>query len=177
MPIIAWDTPHRLPDDGRSARGDHRSGRRPRPFGWGGLIMANPDPPEKPPRVQTRILAAPKIRQVYWCDFWRDAHLPEMWKTRPVVVLSYNNHLHSPCLVIPLSTVDHDPNDPWAYKLHFEIDGVASWAVCNMPSTVAPSRFTQFKGGKIPLLSPTDFNEILARLMKWIPRPFPLPNG
>jgi mRNA interferase MazF len=133
--------------------------------------MANLESPDKPPRVQTRILAAPKIRQVYWCDFWRDAHLPEMWKTRPVVVVSYRNKLHSPCTVIPLSTVVHDPKDAWAYKLDFQIDGVTSWAVCNMPSTVAPSRFSQFKG-RIPLLPETDFNEILARLLKWLPRPF-----
>jgi hypothetical protein len=60
------------------------------------LVMAKPDPPDKPPRVQPRILAAPKIRQIYWCDFWLDAHLPEMWKTRPVVVVSYKNTLHGP---------------------------------------------------------------------------------
>ncbi len=38
---------------------------------------------------QPRIIAAPKIRQLYWCDFWCDAQLPEMWKTRPVIVVSY----------------------------------------------------------------------------------------
>lgn len=127
---------------------------------------------EAPPRVPPRILAAPKIRQIYWCDFWQDAHLPEMWKTRPVVVVSYKNTLHGPCLVVPLSTVPHDPADPWAYRLSVEIEGVASWAICNLPSTVAPSRFSQFKG-KIPLLPKPDFNEVLGRLMKWLPVPFP----
>ncbi len=39
----------------------------------------------------------------------------------------------------------HDPKDPSAYKLGFEIDGVETWAICNQPSTVAPSRFTQFR--------------------------------
>ena len=66
-----------------------------------------------------------------------------MWKTRPVVVVSYKNTLKGPCLVIPLSTVPHDPGDPWAYRLRHEIHGVASWAICNLPSTVAPSRLTR----------------------------------
>lgn len=129
--------------------------------------------PEKPPRVAPRIAAAPKIRQVYWCDFWQDAHLPEMWKTRPVVVMSYRNTLHGPCSVVPLSTVPHDDNDPWAVKLAHQIGGVQSWAICNQISTVAPSRFSQFRG-QIPLLPKSDFNQVLARLMKWLPGPFAL---
>jgi len=43
----------------------------------------------KPPWVVPRIKAAPKIRQIYWCEYWQDARLPEMWKTRPVIVISY----------------------------------------------------------------------------------------
>ena len=58
----------------------------------------------KPPWVAPRIKAAPKIRQIYWCDYWQDARLPEMWKTRPVIVVSYKNTLTGPCLVVPVST-------------------------------------------------------------------------
>ena len=126
---------------------------------------------QKPPRVPPRIKAAPKIRQIYWCDFWQDAHLPEMWKTRPVIVLSYKNALHGPCLVVPLSTVPHDAADPWAFKLGFQINSVPSWAICNQPSTVAPSRFSQF-AGQIPRLPAEDFNEVLSRVLKWLPVPF-----
>lgn len=126
---------------------------------------------QKPPRIAPRIRAAPKIRQVYWCDFWRDAHLPEMWKTRPVIVISYKNSLYGPCLVVPLSTVPHDDADPWACKLMFQINGVTSWAICNQLSTVAPSRFSQFSG-KIPVLPIADFNQVLARVVKWLPVPF-----
>ena len=64
----------------------------------------------KPPWVQPRIKAAPKIRQIYWCDYWKDARLPEMWKTRPVIVVSYKNTLHGPCLVVPVSTEPQDNN-------------------------------------------------------------------
>ena len=84
-----------------------------------------PQPEEQPPRVRPRIIAAPKIRQLHWCDFWRDAHLPEFWKTRPVVVVSYKNLLHGPCLVVPCSTESQDRN-PWAYMLTTSIDGRAS---------------------------------------------------
>ena len=93
-----------------------------------------------------------------------------MWKTRPVVVVSYKNSLSGPCLVIPLSTVAQDDNK-WAIKLRTQVDGVQSWAICNQPSTVSPSRFTQF-GGKIPVLPETEFNQVLDLLMKWLPKPF-----
>ncbi|HWA92607.1 MAG TPA: type II toxin-antitoxin system PemK/MazF family toxin [Rhizomicrobium sp.] len=124
----------------------------------------------KPGWVEPRIKAAPKIRQVYWCDFWKDAMLPEFWKTRPVIVVSYKNTLHGPCLVVPTSTISQEENR-WGHRLSVTFDGVQSWAVCNQPSTVSPSRFNQF-GGRIPLLPEADFNAVLALLNQWLPRPF-----
>ncbi len=141
-----------------------QGGEQPAPKG--------PLPEVKPPKVQPRIIAAPKLRQLYWCDFWRDAQLPEMWKTRPVIVVAYKNGLHSPCLVVPTSTEPQGAN-PWAVEVSSSIDGQRSWAVCNQPSTIAPSRLSQVKG-KIPLISEADFNQILARLMAWLPKPFDL---
>lgn len=128
----------------------------------------------KPPWVQPRIKAAPKIRQIYLCEYWNDARLPEMWKTRPVIVVSYKNALYGPCLVVPVSTEPQDDN-PWAHRLSMQIgdSGMTSWAVCNHPVTVSPSRFSQFRG-KIPLLPKTDFNQVLERLVKWLPKPFEL---
>jgi mRNA interferase MazF len=137
--------------------------------------MADEHPQQKPTKpqwVDPRIVAAPKIRQIYWCDFWSDAHLPEMWKTRPVIVVSYKNTLHGPCLVVPISTEPDNAGNEWAHKLSIKIEGTFdSWAICNQPSTVAPSRFSQFKG-EIPLLPKTDFNQVLELLMKWLPVPF-----
>lgn len=137
--------------------------------------MAEHQGRERPPWVKPRITAAPKIRQVYWCDFWADARLPEMWKTRPVIVISYKNTLYGPCLVLPTSTEPHDDADPWACKLATRIEGVQSWALCNMLVTVSPSRFSQFRG-KIPLLPEADFNDVLTRVIKWLPKPFPIEN-
>jgi hypothetical protein len=56
-----------------------------------------------------------------------------------------------------------------------EGNGVPSWAICNQPSTVSPSLFSQFKG-KIPLLPESDFNQVLDRLGKWLLSPFPVEN-
>ncbi|HEY5048235.1 MAG TPA: type II toxin-antitoxin system PemK/MazF family toxin [Rhizomicrobium sp.] len=126
---------------------------------------------QKPPWREPRITAAPKLRQLYWCDFWKDAVLPEFWKTRPVIVVSYKNALHGPCLVVPTTTVPQDANR-WAHKLSVTFDGVQSWAVCNQPATVSPSRFSQFKG-RIPLVPKADFNAILTLLSQWLPEHFP----
>ncbi len=49
-----------------------------------------------PPSVQPRIYAAPKHGQIYWCDFWLDAMLPDMRKTRYLVVLRLTNILKFP---------------------------------------------------------------------------------
>jgi mRNA interferase MazF len=132
--------------------------------------MPDPDPP-KPPRVQPRIIAAPKHGQVYWCDFWRDSQLPEFWKTRPVVIISYKNTLHGPCLVVPLSTEPQGDN-PWAWKMAFSPDGRQSYAVCNHLYTVAPSRLSPLRRGAIPRLDKAEFNSILALVTAWLPRPF-----
>jgi mRNA interferase MazF len=136
--------------------------------------MVTPAGGIRPPWVTPRIKAAPKIRQIYWCDYWQDARLPEMWKTRPVIVVSYKNTLHGPCLVVPVST-EPQAGNRWAYRLSVPIEGngVSSWAVCNQPSTVSPSRFKQFNHGT-PLLPKGDFNQVLERLLKWLPQPFSL---
>ena len=46
-------------------------------------------------------------------------------------------------------------------------------AICNQPSTVSPSRLNQF-GGKIPVLPKADFNQVLEKLMLWLPKLFVL---
>jgi mRNA interferase MazF len=96
--------------------------------------------------------------------------MPEMWKTRPVIVVSYKNTLSGPCLVVPLST-EPQGNSPWAWELSISVDGRKNWVVCNHLYTVAPSRFSQIKG-QIPRVSNKEFNEILKRITSWLPRYF-----
>ena len=129
-----------------------------------------PPSSERPPRVSPRLVAAPKLAHIYWCDFWRDAQLPEMWKTRPVMVLSYKNALYGPCLVVPLTTGEQDTSR-WGWELSISIDGQRSWAVCNHLYTVAPSRLSQLGIGMVRVPN-AEFNEILNRVAAWLPRPF-----
>lgn len=128
---------------------------------------------DKPLWVKPRITSAPKIRQLYWCEYWQDARLPEMWKTRPVIVVSYKNSLHGICTVVPLSTEPQDDNR-WAVRLSLKVDGRSiSWAVANQLTSVSTSRLVQFNAG-FPVLPKADFNQVLERIALWLPKPFDL---
>ena len=123
----------------------------------------------KPPRVKPRIVAAPKIRNIYWCDLPKDAQLPELWKVRPVIVVSYRNTLHGIVTAIATSTFPQDQN-PFAVRLATEIEkGRQSWAICDKPLTIATSRLRQFHGAVLRLPEP-EFHLVLARLLDWLPK-------
>ncbi|WP_460448105.1 type II toxin-antitoxin system PemK/MazF family toxin [Alsobacter sp. SYSU BS001988] len=124
---------------------------------------------EKPPRVPPRLRAVPAIRQLLWCDFPRDAQLPEFWKTRPVIVLSFRNNLSGAVTVVPCSSSPQDQNE-WACRLSTTIDGGPSWAICDKLTTVAVSRLSAPAAGK-RRLPPEEFNVILALVLKWLPTP------
>ena len=101
--------------------------------------------------------------------------MPEMWKVRPVVVVSYKNTLHGAVTVVPCTTVDQG-GAKWAFKLSTPIDGqTESWALCDKPTTVAVSRLTPDKGG-IRRLPEDEFHGLLAKLLGWLPR-LPPPAG
>jgi len=68
---------------------------------------------QPPPRVAPKVKAAPRIRQIYWCRLPTDAELPELWKIRPVIIISYRNRLYGAVTMIPTTTVAQD-SDPWA---------------------------------------------------------------
>jgi mRNA interferase MazF len=124
---------------------------------------------EPPPKVQPRVKGAPKIRQLYWCDFPKDAHLPEFWKCRAVVVISFRNTLHGTVTVIPCSSLDQVGNK-WAYRQKTTIDGRAnSWAICDKVTTVAVSRLSPDKNG-IKRVPEAEFDEMLSLLSEWLPQ-------
>jgi mRNA interferase MazF len=122
-----------------------------------------------PPKVIPRLIGAPKIRQLFWCDFPQDAQLPEFWKRRPVIIVSYRNTLHGAATVVPCSTQAQAENN-WAFPLRTTIDGRAAWAICDKPSTVAVSRLLPDKGG-IMRLPETKFDEMLRLMLNWLPKP------
>ena len=123
---------------------------------------------ERPPRIPPHIKAAPKVRQMFWCDLPKDAQLPELWKRRPVVIVSFRNTLSGAVTAIPCSTSEQSGN-PWALQLATMIDGAVSWAICDKPMTVAVSRLFPVRSG-IPRLPEAEFNQILALLLHWLPK-------
>ncbi len=122
----------------------------------------------RPAKVTPRLKSAPKIRQIYWCDFPRDAQLPELWKRRPVVVVSKSHKLSGAATLIPCSSLDQG-DSPWAYKLSTRFSKTETWAICDKPCTLAISRLSVDQGG-IQRVSETEFQEILVRLFRWLPQ-------
>jgi hypothetical protein len=103
-------------NDGKQVSGDPRRDplnlRGPQPPAGGSVSDDEP----AAPAGRVVLASAPKIRAVYWCRFWRDALRPEFYKNRPVVVVSRDNRLDGPALVVPLTTKPQGGNK-WAYKL------------------------------------------------------------
>lgn len=124
---------------------------------------------QAPPSVPPRLTAAPKIRQLFWCDFPQDAQLPEFWKRRPVIVLSYRNTLHGAVTVVPCST-QAQPGNKWAFPLQTTIDGRAAFAICDKMTTVAVSRLVPDKGG-IVRMPEAEFDGMLRLVLAWLPVP------
>jgi len=124
---------------------------------------------ELPPRFRPKLIFTPKTRELYWCDFPKDAQLPEFWKRRPVIIVSRLNTLHGAVTVIPCST--QEQRDSWAVKLSGTIDGTPgdSWAICDKPTTVAVSRLLLPHGGKRKV-SEAEFTQVLAKLLEWLPK-------
>jgi len=129
--------------------------------------MSAPD--DKPPRIPPSLIAAPKAGQLYWCDFPKDAQLPEFWKTRPILILSHQNTLNGAVTVVPCTSQEQE-NNKWAIKLAISIENNrTSWAICDKPTTIAVSRLKGYRGG-IRKLTEEDFNIVLAKVLDWLPK-------
>ncbi|MCZ2158736.1 type II toxin-antitoxin system PemK/MazF family toxin [Bartonella sp. 220] len=124
-------------------------------------------PYKKPPHIKPRLKSAPRIRQVFWCDFPYDALLPEFWKKRPVLVLSKNAKLYGNVTVLPFSTKSQ-PNNPAAYPLQSPIENKKAWIICDYVTTVSVSRLSCSR--TIPRISSEEFHKIVALMLKHLPR-------
>jgi len=120
---------------------------------------------DRPPRVKPRLKSAPKIRELFWCDFPKDAQLPEFWKTRAVLIVSHKNTLFGAVTVIPCSGQEQ-PGNRWAIELPVTIDGLPSWAICDKPTSFAVSRLSS--GKRIVRLSEEQYAPILDRMLVWV---------
>ena len=124
---------------------------------------------QKPPKRSPRLRSAPKIRQLYWCDFPKDAQLPEFWKSRPVIILSYRNTLYGTVTVVPCST-DPQVGNPWAVEITTAFSASKSWAICDKPYTVAVSRLSLDRKG-ITRLNEAEFDQVVTKVLEWLPAP------
>jgi mRNA interferase MazF len=124
---------------------------------------------DKPPRIRTSLKQGPKIRDLYWCEFPKDAHLPELWKRRPVLVLATDRTLSGAVTVVPCSSQDQTGNK-WAFRLGNTIDDSQSWAICDKITTVAVSRLSLDRLGK-RRVSQEEFSAVLALVLRWLPSP------
>ena len=120
--------------------------------------------------MRTRIGAAPRLRQFYWCDFTTPPVLPEFGKSRPVLVLSPNNTLNGHCLVLPVSTDPQTGRERWAHKIaNPPFDRRDCWIVCNHLYTVSNARLAPPKARKIPRLPAEEFDAVLDIVRDWLP--------
>lgn len=124
-----------------------------------------------PPKIQPKLKSSPKTRGLYWCDFPKDAQLPEFWKRRPVIILSYKHHLHGAVTVVPCTTQEQIGN-VWACKLHTSIDGKNAWAICDKITTLAVSRLVMDKSG-LKRITEDEFQKVLSITLRWLPKIYP----
>lgn len=122
---------------------------------------------KKPPRYTTHLRAAPRLREIFYCNLPKDAHLPEFWKQRPVIIVSRNRELGGIYTVLPLTT-QPQPTNKYAYALTTTVRGVESWVICNHPMSVATSRLSLIQPST-PRITQNELVEITNRLKLWLP--------
>lgn len=126
-------------------------------------MIASSSPPRMPPRIRS----APRIRQVYWCDFPDDAQLPEFWKRRPVLIFSKRSTLHGKVTVLPFTTKSQ-PDNPHAYSVISPLDGQRAWVICDYLTTMAVSRL-HIPNKTAPRLEQDDFDRIVTLTLQGLP--------
>lgn len=94
----------------------------------------------------------PRPGTVLVCDFTTGFMVPEIVKTRPVVIVS-PHYIRRPGLytVVPLSQTEPDPLEP--YHVHFPQTPVAGchgpcWAKCDLVMSVSAARLDRKKVGR-----------------------------
>lgn len=90
----------------------------------------------------------PDAGAIVICDFTTGFRAPEMVKLRPVVIISPRRRRGQLATVVPLSSTQPAPLEPW----HFQIPSGAypsahgpMWAKCDVLATVALDRLDRVK--------------------------------
>ena len=139
--------------------------------------MTETDEDEWPKRYAVKLKAAPRVGNLYWCSFHdpRYIHIPEMWKMRPVVVVSRKNTLRGKCTVLPFSTSERNERGEFAFEARAATrkiidDRERMWILCDHPITVATSRLSQIKGA-VPRMLGDELSEVLRLMLKGLGAP------
>jgi mRNA interferase MazF len=96
----------------------------------------------------------PQQAMLLICDFNSGFQTPEMIKTRPVVIISPRPRQKKQlCTVVPLSTTEPNPIEPYHYLLSPEsLPGKYAkqdtWAKCDMLATISLARLDRLYLGK-----------------------------
>lgn len=119
-------------------------------------------------RMNPHIRSAPRIRQIYWCDFPRDVVLPEFGKRRPALVISRRARLYGNVTLLPISTKSQ-PGNRAAYSVESPLGGGGrAWVICDYVTTLSVSRLHPPRGG-IPRLPQEDFDRIISLVLWHLP--------
>jgi mRNA interferase MazF len=124
----------------------------------------------RPPKIAPSLVRAPKIGEIYWCDLPKDAHIPELWKRRSVVVISKTVTLHGTAVVLP-TTTDSERISVHMREISCSLDHRTSYAICDKPMTLAVSRFYRADPVRIPKLPMEEVDDLIRALNKVIPAP------
>lgn len=119
---------------------------------------------DQPPRHKPKLSGAPRIMQIYMCQYppAEHQHLPEFWKTRPVVILSRKSTLSGVATVVPLTSRSQD-DDRFSVYVRSPLDGRDAWAICNHITTVAVSRLAPPHKRAVPKMEAEDFQKIVQK--------------
>ncbi|MHB1302435.1 MAG: type II toxin-antitoxin system PemK/MazF family toxin [Acidiphilium sp.] len=96
-----------------------------------------------PDKKPTGLQYHPQQGEVLICDFTTGFQPPEMVKKRPVVIVSPRRRDSALVIVVPLSSVEPQPCQPWHYALPqgaYPPARSTMWAKCDMVYTVALRR-------------------------------------
>ncbi len=117
----------------------------------------------------TKPTKAPKLKQVYVCEFSPPV-LPELGKWRPVVVLSRQNTRDGVVTVAPITRSPQGKNEQkyWVKILAPYEENKDAWVLCKHITAVSTRRLRIHREG-IPLIEDNQFQEIARKVLNNLP--------
>ncbi|MYG43031.1 MAG: type II toxin-antitoxin system PemK/MazF family toxin [Rhodobacteraceae bacterium] len=118
-----------------------------------------------------RINSAPKIKQVYWCEFPPQGGRidPEFFDPHPVIILSRRRTLWGVVTVVPVTTrPQNDSEKNYWVEIQAPFKDEPAWVLCNHITTVSTKRLRVDRKG-IKTIPENSFQEIVQKVLKNLP--------